>query len=452
MKRPRFVIETTAEMLHSQSGFALAGTILNNGRLRKRLDMIRPGKRRKGSVPDSDVLISMIALLCHGKSDFEAIEAFQDDSFFKRALGLESVPSEPTLRQRLDGIGLAAESILLKESARLIAQYAPKVTPCWHDYVPIDADVSPFDNSGTKKEGVSCTYKLRDGYAPMFAYLGLEGYLLYAQLREGKQHCQEGTPEFLKEVITRAREVTTKPLLVRMDSGNDSLDNLEICRKQKVDYVIKRNLRKESKEEWLETAQAFGEWEHPREGKEVYRGETFLERENRLYRVIFEVTQRTIKADGQHLLIPEVKVDTYWTSLKASPEEIIELYHQHGTSEQYHSEIKSDMGLERLPSGKFATNALVLLLSMVAYNILRIIGQTALEENDNLPPGQKMPIRKKIKRRRVRKIIQDFMYMAGKVVNHGNRWRIRLADRNPWHAAWNAVYQVLIEPIKAVPG
>lgn len=33
-----------------------------------------------------------------------------------------------------------------------------------------------FDNSGTKKEGVSRTYKGTDGYAPIFAYMGQEGY------------------------------------------------------------------------------------------------------------------------------------------------------------------------------------------------------------------------------------------------------------------------------------
>ena len=51
-------------------------------------------------------------------------------------------------------------------------------------------DVSPFDNSGTKKEGVAWTYKEVDGYAPNFAYLGEEGYLIHCELREGKQHCQ----------------------------------------------------------------------------------------------------------------------------------------------------------------------------------------------------------------------------------------------------------------------
>ena len=44
------------------------------------------------------------------------------------------------------------------------------------------------------------------------------------------------------------------------------------------------------------------------------------------------------------------------------------------------------MDLERLPSGKFAANALVLLLGMMACNGLRLCGQTSLREASHLPP------------------------------------------------------------------
>ena len=45
---------------------------------------------------------------------------------------------------------------------------------------------------------------------------------------------------------------------------------------------------------------------------------------------------------------------------KLLPYEVINLYHEHGTSEQFHSEIKSDLGVERFPSCHFATNSLIL--------------------------------------------------------------------------------------------
>jgi hypothetical protein len=40
--------------------------------------------------------------------------------------------------------------------------------------------------------------------------------------------------------------------------------------------------------------------------------------------------------------------------------------------------------MERLPSGKFAVNALLLKLAMLSFNILRFIGQTVLGFTDSL--------------------------------------------------------------------
>ena len=44
-------------------------------------------------------------------------------------------------------------------------------------------------------------------------------------------------------------------------------------------------------------------------------------------------------------------------------QQIIDLYADHGTHEQFHSEIETDMDLGRLPSGKIDTNYLVCALA-----------------------------------------------------------------------------------------
>ena len=80
-------------------------------------------------------------------------------------------------------------------------------------------------------------------------------------------------------------------------------------------------------------------------------------------RIVFEVTERTTK-DDQYLLIPEV--DTHWTSLEDHPYQAILLYHDHGTCEQFHSEIKTDMDIERLPSEHFSINSDIMTLALMA--------------------------------------------------------------------------------------
>ena len=68
----------------------------------------------------------------------------------------------------------------------------------------------------------------------------------------------------------------------------------------------------------------------------------------------------------------------WWTNTGFTDREVIGHYHAHGESEQFHSELKTDMNLERLPSGKFETNELVPELAVLSYNVLRMIGQKSL--------------------------------------------------------------------------
>jgi hypothetical protein len=344
----------------------------------------------------------------------------------------------------------AFDRIVKEESARLIHNTAPAigtVSTCKGELASMDVDVSPFDNSRTKKEGVSRTYKDVDGYAPIFAYLGREGYQVNVEFREGSQHSQKDAPAFLRESIRYAKMITDKGILVRLDAGNDSLDNIGICIKEGADWLIKRNLRRENIQEWLKIAQDKGQKAASREGKTVWRGETHRTVDGFAdpLRIVFDVTERTMK-NGQCLLVPEVEVDTYWTSLTDDPYQTILLYHDHGTCEQFHSEIKSDMDLERLPSEHFSTNSGIMVLALMAYNLLRLCGQESLrEDNGNLE--NRVPHRKKAQRRRLRTVMQDLIYMASHITLHSRQLHLSFGCYNPWTAVWQNLYRGFMIPI-----
>ncbi len=69
----------------------------------------------------------------------------------------------------------------------------------------------------------------------------------------------------------------------------------------------------------------------------------------------------------------------------------------------------TDIDIERLSSSKFATNALVLGLSVLVYNILRWIGQNGLL-------GVKSPKCSKVQRRWIRTVMQEPMYVAARII------------------------------------
>ncbi|MCJ7843666.1 IS1380 family transposase [Lederbergia sp. NSJ-179] len=437
----KFIIESTSERITAHTGLAVIGNLLYHTSLPERLNQAQPSKtQRNSNISNRDVALSYIGLLCQGKNDFDHIEAFREDEFFRYALNVDNVPSSPTLRQRLNQASLTDDwkTILLEESANLIYRMDAAITPVYvgnKPYLPLDMDVSPFDNSKTMKEGVSRTYKGSDGYAPMFAYLGQEGYGVNVELREGSVHSQKGTPEFLQKTIELARRMTNQPILLRMDSACDSADNLKICMMNKVDFIIKRNPRKETAEDWLSIAKDNGICLEERPGKKVYMGFCLstIKGTGVPIHIAFKVIERTIDKDGQILLVPEIEFDTYFTSLFVPTAKIVELYEDHGTSEQFHSELKTDLDLERLPSGKFATNDLILHFGLFAYNLLRMVGQESLKDND-------VPLRKNVKRRRIRTVIQNIITLASKLVNSGRQWKLKFNKDNLWYTVFKKLY------------
>ena len=118
------------------------------------------------------------------------------------------------------------------------------------------------------------------------AYIGTEGYLVNLELRIGKQHCQKETPDFLRETIELCRQLTVKPLLIRLESVRECCQNIQ----------------------------------HPRDGKTVYIGQTFRnvtyslsdnEEKTVGIRTIYEITERTIDRYGQYFIVPDIELGTY---------------------------------------------------------------------------------------------------------------------------------------------
>ncbi|MHB8956261.1 MAG: hypothetical protein ACYC4U_25030 [Pirellulaceae bacterium] len=102
-----FILNQTDEILVSHSGLALIGAMLEHSLLRKRLNDIFLGKRKRPEVAYGDVLTGVIGLLCLGKSDYADIEAYRQETFFCRAMNLQKLPSDATLWQRMDQLGTA---------------------------------------------------------------------------------------------------------------------------------------------------------------------------------------------------------------------------------------------------------------------------------------------------------------------------------------------------------
>jgi len=292
-------------------------------------------------------------------------------------------------------------------------------------------DTFAMDNSGSAKEGVGRTYTGVDGYCPLAAYLGTQGMCLQLALRPGVQHSARGTSLDLSHIVPMAQRLSAgsskAPILARLDAGFDSaqimreLDSCNTPGLPRVDWLIKWNPRKNEPATLaaLLDGNEATRWQQPREGKRVtmWDEQVPIDGLGHNVRRVMRLTERTIDAKGQQLIEPQLLLEGWTTSLdkrQFDAQAIIGLYEGHGAHEQFHSEFKTDLDLERLPSGKFDTNALVCALAALAMNILRLLGQQGLH-------GPDAPVRHQAKRRRIKTVIQELIYRAGRLIEHGRR-------------------------------
>ncbi len=240
-------------------------------------------------------------------------------------------------------------------------------------------------------------------------------------------------------------------ILIRLDSAFDAAENYTMAQGEGVDFLVKGNPA-HVRWDWLKEAEALSGRAWTRTGRN--RRETYLSRmEMREFegkqipvRRVLKITKRLMwdledVPPGQRLLLrrwPKYEMETWVTSLDLPGEKLFALYCEHATAEQYHAEIKSELDLERMPSGAFKTNALVLGLGMLAYNVLRLLGILGNGVIRHRHPA---------KRRRMKTIIQELIQIPARILRGSGQLKLDIGRDLPGREAFIALYQKPGNPI-----
>ena len=113
---------------------------------------------------------------------------------------------------------------------------------------------------------------------------------------------------------------------------------------------------------------------------------------------------------------------------------MVALYRDHSTSEQFHSEFKSGLGLERLPSQKMATNRLVVAIGQLVFNFLRIIGEKAVNTGTSVS-------KKPVLRLRIRTVLLKLIYVPGRFFKKHRQWCLQLPRGHPFSTVVMSIYR-----------
>ncbi len=430
-----FEIQITKKNFVGNVGLAYIATFINARQLFAPIDAASKINRGGNTFSCYDIVKTILALLCLGKTNFDDVEQFRNDKYFKKTLKMRSIPSAPTIRQRLETWDEDMFKAIRQVNIALLRPFFGDESVKIIDkiFTLLESDVTPMDNSKTNKEGIARTYKDFYGFAPMMSYAGTSGFMVNNELRNGDAHSNcEGTVKYFAETIALTNQLSNHPLFAIMDSGNDDKKLIFEFINSHVEFIVKRNLRRESKTKYIEYALA--NHEHTtcdeKKGVKIYYARWTRKVEGREVPIAVVVREITMdKKTKQPCLMPLYDVDVYWNSLNMPAEAVEQQYHKHGTSEQYHSEFKSDLDMERLPSGKFSSNYAMMLLGMVSFNLLRLTGKQLLKTG--YVPGAKRGHRLRIKT-----VIQNIMYMAGQFVEHARSTVVQIFCGNAWTNAF----------------
>ena len=300
----------------------------------------------------------------------------------------------------------------------------------------IDLDSTICETYGLAKEGaLHHGYTGVRGYHPLLAVAAGTGDILAARLREGRANTVRGAAHFLRETIGRARSAgASGQLTVRADSGFYAHDVVGVCRRTDVRFSItlrqhrsvRRLIEAIPEEAWTPIPY----WIDG--GADVAETTYTPFRDQRDARPVRLIVRRVRPTPGSQLAL--FALYDYHAFITDRDGETLELeadHRRHAEIENAIRDLKYGVGLNHLPSGRFAANAAWLAVQVIAHNLARWTARIGL--------GAGIVTTKTMRRR--------LFSLAGRLTRSARRWRLHLPARWPWAIS----FAVALERLRAIP-
>ena len=285
----------------------------------------------------------------------------------------------------------------------------------------IDLDSTICETYGLQKEGaLHHGYTGVRGYHPLLAVAAGTGDILMARLREGRANTVRGAAHFLTETIGRVRHAgASGELTVRADSGFYAQEVVKVCRAMDVRFSITirqfRGVRRliETIPEadwtpipyWIPGGADVAETTYT-----PFAGEQDA-------KAVRLIVRRVKPTPGSQLALFAVyDFHAFITDRDGQTLELEADHRRHAEIENAIRDLKYGVGLNHLPSGKFAANGAWLAVQVIAHNLARWTARIGL--------GAGIVTTKTLRRR--------LFGLAGRLTRSARRLTLHLPARWPW--------------------
>jgi hypothetical protein len=285
----------------------------------------------------------------------------------------------------------------------------------------IDLDSTICETYGLKKEGARHHgYTHVRGYHPLLAVAAGTGDVLMARLREGRANTVRGAAHFLGETIGRVRQAgASGQLTVRADSGFYAHAVVAACRKLEVRFSI--TIRQQRSLRALIEAipeQAWTPIPYWIEGGADVAETLYAPFADQKGAVPVRLIVRRVKpTPGSQLAL--LTLYDYHAFITDRDGDLLALeadHRRHAEVENAIRDLKEGVGLDHLPSGRFAANGAWLAIAVMAHNVSRWTARIGL--------GEGIVTTRTLRRR--------LFGLVGRLTRSARRTTLHLPARWPW--------------------
>jgi len=300
----------------------------------------------------------------------------------------------------------------------------------------IDLDSTICETYGLKKQGaLHHGYTGARGYHPLLAVAAGTGDILMARLREGRAHSGRSAGHFLRETVSRVRHAgATGQLTMRADSGFYAHSVVAMCRKLRVRYSI--TIRQHRSVRAL--IEAIPEHEWTPIPYWIHGGADVAETVYTPFKgekdavPVRLIVRRVRPTPGSQLaLFTTYDFHAFITDREGDTLTLEADHRRHAEVENAIRDLKEGVGLNHLPSGRFAANGAWLAVAVMAHNLARWTARIGL--------GEGIVTTRTIRRR--------FLGLPGRLTRSARVVTLHLPAGWPWAER----FQLALARLRAIP-
>ena len=259
--------------------------------------------------------------------------------------------------------------------------------------------------------------------------------MLLARLREGRANTARGAAHFLRETLGRVRYAGAKgQITVRADSGFYVHSIVAVCRKMKVRFSI--TIRQHQSLRNLIEAIPQADWTpipYWMDGAADVAETSYIPfRTEPDAKPVRLIVRRVKPTPGSQLaLFANYSYHAFITDREGDVLELEADHRRHAEIENAIRDLKYGVGLNHLPSGRFAANGAWLAVQVMAHNLARWTARIGL--------GERLVTTKTLRQR--------FFSLAGRITRKARRLTLHLPKGWPWQYQFSRA----LNRLRAIP-